>query len=241
MNNYEYCADFTRRNTPSGGRALDYGCGSGVTVKLARDHGVEAYGCDVFYDGGDLSRDVKDDLFGNQIFRMEGDRIPFPDDYFDVVTNNMVLEHVPDLGVALKEISRVLKPGGVVLSMFPDAGVWREGHCGVPFVHWFPKGSRLRNRCLYAARLAGFGHVKRGVAPRKWADDFGAWLDQWTYYRSRRMIHEVFRQHLSEPAHIEADWLVARAGTKARIVPAPVRRFIAQKLAHLALVAQKET
>jgi len=59
---------------------------------------------------------------------MDGDRTPFVTGSFDLVINNQVLEHVTDLDVVVHEIARVLKPGGSCLSLFPDKGVWREGH-----------------------------------------------------------------------------------------------------------------
>jgi len=46
-------------------------------------------------------------------------RLSFPDDVFDIVSTNEVLEHVPDLDTALSEIHRVLKPGGVHIGTHP--------------------------------------------------------------------------------------------------------------------------
>merc|ERR1711920_563495 len=41
--------------------------------------------------------------------------VPFPDNSFDVVIMSDVLEHLLDLKKALREVARVLKPGGVFL------------------------------------------------------------------------------------------------------------------------------
>ena len=50
--------------------------------------------------------------------------IPYPDAAFDVVIANMMLYHVPDIGKALAEIRRVLKPGGRFLAAtFGENGV----------------------------------------------------------------------------------------------------------------------
>jgi SAM-dependent methyltransferase len=46
-------------------------------------------------------------------------RIQFPDAQFDLVVCNHVLEHVPDDGVAMREIYRVLKPGGSAILQVP--------------------------------------------------------------------------------------------------------------------------
>jgi len=45
--------------------------------------------------------------------------IHFPDNYFDYVICNHVLEHVPDDRSAMREIRRVLKPGGMAVLMVP--------------------------------------------------------------------------------------------------------------------------
>ena len=44
---------------------------------------------------------------------------PLPDEHFDVLLSTQVLEHVEDLDLTVKEIVRVLKPGGVALITFP--------------------------------------------------------------------------------------------------------------------------
>lgn len=143
MNNYEFCTHWILDQKQGNDvRVLDYGCGAGEITEELQKNGIDAFGCDVFYEAGDYETSVRSDLMGGVIKRMENSRIPFEANYFDFVTNNQVMEHVEDLNAVLSEIHRVLKPGGRVLSLFPDRAVWREGHCGIPFLHWFPKGSR---------------------------------------------------------------------------------------------------
>jgi SAM-dependent methyltransferase len=45
--------------------------------------------------------------------------LDFPDQCFNVVVSNDVLEHVPDIDAALRETARILKPGGAFLATFP--------------------------------------------------------------------------------------------------------------------------
>jgi SAM-dependent methyltransferase len=68
---------------------------------------------EVSYVGGDLERQ-----FGN--VRIDVTALDFPDGSFDVVLCNHVLEHVPDDRRALRELRRVLAPGGWASLLVPD-------------------------------------------------------------------------------------------------------------------------
>lgn len=244
MDNYEFCAQWILEHAHSGAYVLDYGCGAGQIVKRLRNAGVAAFGCDVFYEGGDYSKQMDNELFGGGVIRRMGaNRIPFETESFDFVVNNQVMEHVPDLDGVLNEILRVLKPGGTVLSLFPDRGVWREGHCGVPFLHWFSKGGK-RVRVYYATllRSIGFGYFKGEKSIIQWSRDFCAWLDQWTYYRARQDIDAAFKMRFVDIRHIEDLWLRRRLSSKRpaiTLIPRWVQRVVVTKLAGLVFVASK--
>ena len=241
MNNYEFCACFAEkaRNSAPTFKVLDYGCGAGEIIKLMRNNGLDAYGCEAFYEGGNLSFKVPTEL-KDRILVMQGDRIPFPDDTFDLVMSNQVLEHVPDLNIVLSEIRRVLKPDGVCLSLFPHREVWREGHCNIPFLHRFPKGSTPR--IYYAALLQtfGLGYFPNGKTPLRWSRDFCLWLDKWCYYRPYKQIAESFALHLSRPKHIEADWIICR-NQKLGLLPRWLRQLTARKLGGLVFLTVKRS
>jgi ubiquinone/menaquinone biosynthesis C-methylase UbiE len=71
----------------------------------------------------DISQGMLDQLAGSarslgltvDRVRTEAERLPFPDQSFDLVFGHAVLHHIPDLGLALAEFRRVLRPGGTVL------------------------------------------------------------------------------------------------------------------------------
>ncbi len=48
-----------------------------------------------------------------------GDRLPFPDEYFDLVVSQAVLEHVEHPGKVVREMLRVLKRGGEIYAEVP--------------------------------------------------------------------------------------------------------------------------
>jgi SAM-dependent methyltransferase len=240
MNNYEFAADWVQRHAAgSPTRVLDYGCGAGQIVRLLRQQELDAWGCDVYYEGGDLSSQIPVEL-QPYIRRMAGTAIPYEDASFDVVLSNQVFEHVPDMEAALVEIARILKPGGVSLNLFPDRGVWREGHCGIPFLHWFPKNTKPRIYYAALLRSLGLGHFTQGKTIMGWSRDFCVWLDRWTYYRTMAEIHERFGRVIGQTQHAEEDLLHARFDGRFDAIPGSLQRFIVRKMAGLVLISIKK-
>jgi SAM-dependent methyltransferase len=243
-----FVLDFAKR---PGARILDYGCGAGAVVQAGRAAGLDIHGADVYY-GGSNARTEADraGLLGAAIREIRDGRIPFEDAWFDVVVNNQVMEHVEDLDAALAEIHRVLKPGGVVLSIFPSRDVFREGHIGIPFSHWFAKDSKPRFYYTWALRLLGLG-TWREQAPtaRQWALDKLRWIDRYTCYRSRVEILRLYERYfLSE--FRESDYIRYRLRDKrwraplARLLDLPLAPALAtavfRKLAFLVIVSRKQ-
>ena len=227
---------------------LDYGCGRGEIVEEGRKAGLEIYGADVFYEGGNCRHEIeKKGWFGNIVREIEHGVIPFDDRFFDLVISNQVLEHVKNLDDVLCEISRVLKPGGMCLCLFPTKESIREGHCGIPFLHWFPQQSRLRFHYAVALRKMGFGYHKGDKSASQWASDFLQWLDAYTYYRDRATICGKFKGHFSISS-MEADYIVFRLKLHgwrvlSRIFLLPLIRpigcFLFRRLAGLVILARK--
>lgn len=244
MDNYQFCAKWiTDAHIADDPRVLDYGCGSGRLVQLLRTRKISAFGCDVFYEGGDYSETMDGSVFDSGIIkRMVDDKIPFDDGSFDIVVNTQVMEHVPDLDTVLAEICRVLKPGGAVLSLFPGKSVWREQHCGIPFLHWFPKRSKLRVYYAALLRCMGLGHFKEGKSVFQWSRDFCNWLDSWTYYRSRSTIELSYTACFGSVEYIEPYWLQSRLGGLAvllLVVPSWCQTFVSRRWSGLVFVARK--
>ena len=97
------------------GQLLDFGCGSKAYRSLFR---VQQYtGLDVEQEGHPHEQEDVDVLY-------DGRTIPFPDAHFDACFSSEVFEHVFDLPLSIREIYRVLKPGGSGLFVVPF--VWDE-------------------------------------------------------------------------------------------------------------------
>ena len=96
-----------------GKKVLEIGCGAGYDAYEFCRNGADYTGIDIAPENIDrISKHLS--FYGYQPKLMVGDAefLEFQDESFDVVFSNGVLHHVPDITRTLKEINRVLKPGG---------------------------------------------------------------------------------------------------------------------------------
>jgi len=98
-----------------GVKVLDIACGTGVVALTAARAGATVHGIDLT---PELIARAKDNatLMGLEASFQEGDAesLPFPDDAFDVVVSQFGHMFAPRPEVAIREMLRVLKPGGTV-------------------------------------------------------------------------------------------------------------------------------
>jgi ubiquinone/menaquinone biosynthesis C-methylase UbiE len=98
-------------------RVLDIGCGVGYILRLLPDC-FKKIGVDYSLSALKLA---SQQLAGSAaLVRCSGYALPFEDNSFDLVTCIEVLEHLEDDAKAVSEISRVLKPGGILIASVPS-------------------------------------------------------------------------------------------------------------------------
>ncbi|MGE0734867.1 MAG: class I SAM-dependent methyltransferase [Alphaproteobacteria bacterium] len=90
------------------GRMLDHGCASAATSLPWRDAGWDVKGMDPHRPSIELGRAE----FGLDLTVAPGEALPYPDASFEIVVSLGSLEHVYDLAAAMREVRRVLVPGG---------------------------------------------------------------------------------------------------------------------------------
>src|SRR5215212_4968280 len=105
-------------NEFEGKRLLEVGCGMGTDLLQFARGGALCTGVDLTPRSVEISS-LHLGLYGMRAdFALaDGERLPFADDSFDVVYSNGVLHHTPDTAGAVRELRRVLKPGGLARVM----------------------------------------------------------------------------------------------------------------------------
>jgi len=112
-------------------RILDVGSGSGyIANELASSFEFVA-SIDV--------TDMRREHTGYEFKLFNGGVFPYPDESFDVVVSNHVIEHVVDQQLHMDEIYRVLRPGGLCYLATPNKLWLTDPHYRLPFLPWLPR------------------------------------------------------------------------------------------------------
>ena len=100
----------------SGTNLLDIGCAHGFFLFSASEAGYTTKGVEISQDAVAYARKE----FGLDIEAKPFEELRFAENHFDVVTLWQVLEHVPYPLMMLKEVHRILKPGGLLVISTPN-------------------------------------------------------------------------------------------------------------------------
>ncbi|MHB8798285.1 MAG: class I SAM-dependent methyltransferase [Thermoanaerobaculia bacterium] len=101
---------------PDNRRALDVGCGIGIMVRYLRFLGFDAEGVEISEDGVEYARR---ELGLEKIRQGTVQEAAYPDASFGLVTLVHVVEHLDDPVPVLREVFRILEPGGFVYVELP--------------------------------------------------------------------------------------------------------------------------
>ena len=212
-------------------RLLDVGCGPGtITVDLAaRVAPGQVVGFDVAEEVIDRARALLDepDAPTNCTFRTDDVyAIDAPDGTFDVVHAHQVLQHLTDPVAALREMRRVLKPGGMLAVRDADYGGMTWAPANPAIAEWMAlyqaiaaaQGSQpdAGRHLLGWVQAAGFVEIETTVDVWTFATpaDRAWWGDLW----ADRVEHSSFATHSLEQGRAEpADLARIAAGWRAWI------------------------
>jgi len=99
------------------GRILDIGCGFGYFLSVAKEKGWDCFGVEI-------SEEIAE--MGKQTYNLNIETTPFektnyPTDYFNVITLWNVLDEMMNPVEIIREIKRILAPGGILFIRTPNA------------------------------------------------------------------------------------------------------------------------
>lgn len=140
---------FDNLELEAGSSVLDMGCGEGRhTIGLFVDQRINAFGFDLSIKDLNIARErlkdfpIEEDNNSSCLFGVTNIvRLPFLEGTYDAVICSEVLEHVDSPKESIKELIRVLKPGGIlalsVPRFFPEWVCWRlsKGYQQMPGGH----------------------------------------------------------------------------------------------------------
>lgn len=119
----EFRATFERRlalveSYVGAGRLLDVGAGFGYLVDAARGRFAERWAVEI---NEVAARRISPE---HRVVVGDFESVALPKRYFDVVSMQDCLEHLPDGRAALRKAREVLRPGGALLAVTPNTGSW---------------------------------------------------------------------------------------------------------------------
>jgi SAM-dependent methyltransferase len=113
--------EFLDRVHPEGQRRLlDIGCGTGEFLKLARERGWDASGVELSLEAVERANRLGLSVYLGMLPDQGETDMSFPDRFFDIVTLWNVLDVLPRPVDQLREINRVLAPGGRIFIRTPN-------------------------------------------------------------------------------------------------------------------------
>lgn len=96
-------------------KILEIGCGRGEFLNEFQNFGLDTYGVDL--------SDFCKKFFSKLKFKkvdLEKEKLPFEDNFFDVIYSKSLIEHFYFPEKIIQESYRVLKPGGIIITLTPE-------------------------------------------------------------------------------------------------------------------------
>ncbi len=194
---------------------LDIGCGDGIFAALT------------FPDGIDVGIDVTEAIVAEARQRGVYDRVevasgtalPFADGAFSTVVSNCVIEHIPDVEAVVREVARVLAPGGRFVFSAPNDSFtdmlptvhtlkrWGLGKLAVQYGNWWNRHAvhyHLDAPEVWRARLAQVGLTIESQIPYMSPDAMRV-MEVSHYYALPSIVwHKLFGRWSLRPGQVRS-------------------------------------
>ena len=207
-----------------GKRVLDIATGTGfATVTFAR-FGAEVTGIDITdYAVDQTKRNFRLRNLKGTVLKMDAQKLDFPDNSFDYVCAHGCLMHMPDIDKAVREIHRVLKPGGEMYAWMYNRG-WYYWF-GIMFLRGILLGKLIKYRFSSLAMTS------------RYSDGLVDGGNPHTKFYSHRGFDKLFTQAgfsnvKIKVNHTNPEWAAwpIRSINLSWAVPVPIQKFLSTKV-----------
>lgn len=174
-------------------KILDLWCGYGNNKHKIYAKKNEVYGVDIEEDN---VLHCKERFPNHTFIKVDGETLPFDNDFFDVIHSMDVLEHVDNLNIVLQEATRVLKPWGrfmievpyrrseeLLLKIKPEyrdqvhhVRMFRDGEMENIFEKLGYTLSKRRKISFFIHVYLAFAFKRANILNQKWAMDLSKWM-----------------------------------------------------------------
>jgi SAM-dependent methyltransferase len=193
-------------------KILDAGCGNGLLIAYLAKHlpllfpdlSFDIYGFDItdsqvqksdFFKTTikTLKEELPNIMWEEKLSIIQSDKLwVYPENSFDFVISNQVLEHVANHQFFFTNLYRVLKPSGFSAHLFPLTNYIQEGHLHIPLVHKIHNHDTLISYIKFCSQL-GLGtfklhHQKTGITLEDFAISHADYMHFCTNYLSYKEI-----------------------------------------------------
>ena len=155
----------------SGPKALDIGCATGALLAELRQRGWDCAGVEICEDEAEYARRER----GLDVRGVPLEENRFPDNHFDAVLASHLIEHLNDPAGLVREVHRVLSPGGRFFVTTPNIGgfqakLFKARWRSAIFDHLYLFSAQtltqlLTQKGFWVEKIATWGGLAAGTAP----------------------------------------------------------------------------
>jgi 2-polyprenyl-6-hydroxyphenyl methylase/3-demethylubiquinone-9 3-methyltransferase len=199
---------------------LDVGCGPGELSFLFAELGHRVTGFDINESLVEIARHRANDRNLDVEFALaSADSLPFEDCSRDICVAPELLEHVPDWEACIEELTRVLRPGGVLFLSTTNVLCPVQEEFKLPLYSWYP--GFVKNRCVDLARTRHPEWVNHAEYPA---------FHWFSYYRLRRVFRRKGFRCLDRFDTLRRDGGIAKQAVRWGVRSIPGMRFMGHVL-----------
>lgn len=170
-NNSKHRFNDIKRFLPKARKILDMASGCGTCMYYGLINGYDMYGIDpeewkhafIIMKAKEYNYPIK---WQKRFYLGFGEKLPFPNNYFDCVTSYQTLEHVQDPKKVIYEMLRVVKAGGGIHIRCPDYRGTFEGHYQLPWLPLFPRPIAKKYLKLLGRPTVGLNTIQYITLPK---------------------------------------------------------------------------